>query len=413
MICRYCKNEIPDDAKFCDRCGKKVEAGPLTAEKAGPARNPGKSWVIVVVVVCVILLGGIGITLGLVLSDKPERKDDRYADSGDKETTAAPTTEAAVQEEPAPVQPEAAGGLWGAAYCNFLAAVFNEDIDVLDRDYPETKNELTQFYDMNYNAYAEENGETKRLPASSGYTFSLIDLEKDGVPELLLSGDYAGQIFRYSENRIVPFAVGEYLDYRNGTGLFGMISLQSYPEITEQDLQGKYKITIKNLVENTACEEARALVFKDPSQEEEGVMDIGEKWLEVWKFWKDEQNWQPIEEVEKFLVDECGVVMDPTIEEGVLGLYQGVEVYEQMSDTAITYENVKLDKVRLFGIYPGMPEWKARYLLETAGYYRYDSYDSEGGLYTAYHQGEEFGDQIAGITVKDGRVVEVTCAING
>lgn len=71
MYCRYCGNQLDNDAKFCANCGKKVE---LRINDKSEAQVKGESKAVMGAVF--VLLGWIGLIIGiLVFRKRPYERD--------------------------------------------------------------------------------------------------------------------------------------------------------------------------------------------------------------------------------------------------------------------------------------------------------------------------------------------------
>ena len=57
MICKNCGNEIPDTAKFCPKCGAKVEIEKISVT---PTKGSSKKWIWIIFLVLLIVAIGIG-----------------------------------------------------------------------------------------------------------------------------------------------------------------------------------------------------------------------------------------------------------------------------------------------------------------------------------------------------------------
>lgn len=102
MICPNCQNEIPTDAKFCDKCGFRI---PQTPHRSG--RKGGAGTIVVIVLVMLIaIVGTAGILMWQGIIPMPAMIAEK-ADKISKELFAEKDTETSPQTEPdTPDNPE-------------------------------------------------------------------------------------------------------------------------------------------------------------------------------------------------------------------------------------------------------------------------------------------------------------------
>ena len=108
MICPNCQNEIPADAKFCDKCGFRI---PQTPQRSG--RKGGAGTIVVIVLVMLIAIAGTaGILMWQGIIPVPAmiaEKADKISKElfVEKDTETSPQTESDTPENPEP-DPETA-----------------------------------------------------------------------------------------------------------------------------------------------------------------------------------------------------------------------------------------------------------------------------------------------------------------
>ena len=101
MFCPKCGTKNDDDAKYCEGCGQSLHKGVNKKDMLDKERNNSggiSNGVKALIVVCIVLIAGIGVTAGMLLQ-KP-------ASTAVNTTQAAPTTTTTTQSSSAqPYQP--------------------------------------------------------------------------------------------------------------------------------------------------------------------------------------------------------------------------------------------------------------------------------------------------------------------
>lgn len=437
MFCSQCGKEIDDNSKFCAYCGS---AQNVTYSPVIKRKNPMAKWIGICIFVLVVVTAGVG--LGVLI----------HSQSGNK------GTELSVQQEDKQenaeddvLQPEedAEGDVpqpgWKEAYCDFLIAVHSEDMDIINEQYQELSETLNLFFESNYNPYSIEI--SNKQEASERIAFSLIYLDGDDIPELVLSGDYSGLLFTYQDEavQLVTWNAhgydSQFMDYEYSdvyfvekegrilvdqwsTGPYLGISLyqyntdgyaehledidpidepgreqemEEYKKEINSELAGSYEITSGNIAVELEYEKALSKELELPQEDESNIIDIGEMFME---------DMGARDEIRELLAQKYDVEFEEN-EAGITGYYNGNIVYDQDGDNYFAYSNIKLEDIRVLSMYPGMPTWKAVRLLEGGGFYHSRSDEHNGQIIIDYHNGEDIGDMAVGLYVEDGKVVSI------
>lgn len=435
MFCSQCGKEIDENATFCGYCGSAQRTVRVSVTKK---TKPIMKWVILAVTSVLLII--IGIAIGI-------SKQSKEVKPGEEELIF--TDETTAEQMESTEQPEE---LWKEAYCDFLIVINSENVNLIHEQYAYMEDEINQFYNKNYNAFGLDVSEKFASPEE--LLFSLIYMDEDEIPELVLTGDYGGMILTFIEDMIRPitwktddyesntmdFWGGEYyFSGRDGKIMENINFLEDfrdvriyqynasaqciemqeylshgYDEPSEEidmliakyideinnKIYGTYSISNDNLADVLMYEEARTKDLNSAlvSSTDE-IVDMGSMFME------NMSNKDTIRE-------QISSLTDIRYEEeqemaAIVGYRDDVEVYREEGDNYIAYKNIRIQNLELLGIYPGMPVWKAVRLLESAGFYYSRWMDC-----MTYVTGEEFGDWGVGLYIdNDNRVtgIELYC----
>ncbi|MGN0495410.1 MAG: zinc-ribbon domain-containing protein [Lachnospiraceae bacterium] len=102
--------------------------------------------------------------------------------------------------EPVMIETEA----WRFAYQDFLNAVMNRDMDAIAQKFSESEKDVAGFFEA-YDYHRDV------LDYEGEISFSLVQLNDDEIPELLLEDGLAGMVFTYVEGKIKAVSVASSL----------------------------------------------------------------------------------------------------------------------------------------------------------------------------------------------------------
>lgn len=208
MFCKYCGNELEDEAKFCSKCGNEVlrkaadEAPANVASESTPAveaaentsfkaavrstdrKQRGKFTMVLLVVLALSLLTGTAFALHYVYT-----------------TYVAPAPEVVEEPETNP-EAEAATAAYQEIieeYQNAIAAAEQAEEQGEDWAYSYTEDE--------YPHVNAEFPQGRLLSGESSPAYAYKDLNEDGIPELIIKDDYTVySIWSYKDGETILVA---------------------------------------------------------------------------------------------------------------------------------------------------------------------------------------------------------------